>query len=86
VALFTTCMHSSFLEATKKAMSLYKKEVYLYRGGFEDEPNTIIEAKKISPKLKLFLYHCAPIEQLTFRFGKSFIKHARLGEKIPLEL
>ena len=85
LALFTTCIHSSLLEAIKKTMGLYNKKVYLYCGGFEENPNTLIEAKKISPSLKFLLYHCAPVEKLISKFGNSFIKRVHLGESIFLE-
>jgi metal-dependent hydrolase (beta-lactamase superfamily II) len=86
VAMFTTCMHSSFLEAVKKTIKLYNKKLYLYCGGFEDSSETIAEAKKISPPLEFLFYHCADIETLTAKFGKSFIKRINLGEKIFLDL
>jgi metal-dependent hydrolase (beta-lactamase superfamily II) len=86
IAMFTTCMHSSFLEAIKKAMGLFNKEVYLYCGGFEDENYTITEAKKISPILKFLFYHCAPAEYFISKFGGTFIKRITGGEKIYLDI
>lgn len=86
IAMFTTCMHSSFLEAIKKTMKRDNKEVYLYCGGFEDEEYTISEAKKISPALKFLFYHCAPAEYYISRFGGTFIKRITRGEKIYLDI
>lgn len=86
IAMFTTCMHSSFLEAGKKIMELYNKKLYLYCGGFEDNSDTITEAKKISPALEFFFYHCADMETLITKFGGTFIKRINLGEKIFLDL
>jgi len=86
IMLFTTCLHSSLLEAMKKAKNLYHKDIYLYSGGFEEELDVISKAKKISPPIKFYLYHCAPVEKLISIYGSSYIKRIKLGDKISFEL
>lgn len=86
LAMFTTCMHSSFLNAIRKANNLYHKDVYLYSGGFEEEADVIPKAKRIFPSLRFLFYHCAPVEKLISIFGNSYIKRIKLGQKIKFEL
>jgi len=84
VALIGACMHCSFLETVKKAMSHYKKNVSLYCGGYEDVPCALEEAKRQSPDLFYFLYHCAPVEEFIEIYGDHCIYPVRMGESIYL--
>ncbi|MDQ7822206.1 MAG: hypothetical protein RDV48_05365 [Candidatus Eremiobacteraeota bacterium] len=78
LALFATCMHCKFPMDRRNA---------LYVGGFEEEPEIILKARKLSPSLRFYLYHCGNPEYLSEKLGgkvdiSSYVKRIRLGETV----